>query len=213
MRRWVLVASSCAMAVALVALACNGDDSLPESPTQVIGATATPSGTATPRNPAVRTGVPEIDALIDALLVEPARARREAIRPLLGFTPVPCSFAPTQENPKPLCRAGEEEAQPVDAFSFDNCGVQYLRPDEVDRVVILLANSTMYAVYRAPAALAGSADYVAVVYDLAGNERQASELLLQGGRITSFVFSCTTTPEDFVSALGLTDVVYEAGGG
>ena len=215
MRRWVLPAWGCtALLLVPLALACNGaGTSLPKSATLVINATATALPTATPRAPEARTGIAEVDTLIDALLVEPARARREALRPLLGFTPLPCTFASPQLDPQPVCRAGEQEAQPVDAFSFDNCGAQYLRPDELDFVVILLANSTTYAVYRAPESLAGSADYVAVVYDVTGNERVASELLLQSGRITSFVLSCTMPPEEFVEALGLTDVVYEAEGG
>jgi hypothetical protein len=216
MRRWLPLAhgSAALFVVALaLTLACNGDNSAPASPTQVIGATATALPTSTPRSAAALTGVPEVDALIDALLVEPARSRREAIQPLFRFTSLPCTYAQTGGEPQPPCRTGEEQDTPVEVMAFDDCALQYLRADELNQVVILLANSSMYAVYRATDAYANSADYVAILYDLRGTERQASSVLLKDGGITSFALSCTMTPEDYVTSLQLTDVVYEAEGG
>ena len=211
MRRWMVLAWSCAvLALVPIALACSEDEPLPESPTQVIGATARPAPTATPRVPEARTGIAEVDALIDALLVEPARERRQAVRPLFGFVQVSCSFASQLGSDNALCRPGEGEGQLVDAFEFDSCERQVLRSDEIDQVVILLASATMHTVYRAPPAMADSADYAAIVYDLAGDERRAAEVLLKDGRVLSYVYSCTSTPEEFAEALGLTDVVYEA---
>jgi hypothetical protein len=217
MRRWGAGAIACAVllviAVALTSSCGGGGESMPESPTIVIGATATPLPSATPSAYEEHTGIPEVDALIDALAVEPVRARREALQPLFHYSPMACSFAPTQGNPQPLCRAGEEQGQPVDAVSFDNCGLQYLRPDETAQLLVLLSNSVMYAVYRAPpVAYTGSADYIAVVYDIAGDERRAARLLLYEGGITSYTYSCEMTPEDYVTALQLTDVIYQAPG-
>jgi hypothetical protein len=195
-------------------MGCNDEESVPESPTLVLGSTTTPPPTATPRTPEVITGIAEVDTLIDALQVEPVRARREALEPLLRFSPVPCSYAPTEGDPKPLCRAGEEQDQSVDVVTFDNCGFQYLRRDEAGPLIILLANSTLYAVYEAPeVAYSGTAEYIAILYDQTGADQRAANLLIHEGAITSYTDSCNMSPEDYITALQLTDVVYQAEGG
>lgn len=219
MRQWLLLPLGCiVLTTALLAPSCDGDKedrNGPQSPTAEIGATATPAPSATPRDVEARTGIPEIDAFIDALLVEPARARREALRTFFGSTQQACSFRSDRvgQGLNPPCRIGEEERQIVDAFRFDSCGTNLLRADAVDQPIILLGSASLYAVYRAPANAEQPADYIAIVYDEIGGEAQATQLPFLEGHIISYLFSCTQTPEDYIVALGLSDLVYQAEGG
>ena len=211
MKRWVPLVGCVALAVGVIVVACDdGDKSTDGSPTAAIGATATPAPSATPRNVEARTGIPEIDTLIDALLVEPARDRRQALRPLFGSTQLRCSFRTDRVGQNPPCRVGEEEGQLVDTFEFDSCGTNLLRADDIDEVVILLASATLDAVYRPPAGAEEPADYLAIIYHVIGAERRAIQLRIRDGLIVAYLFSCTATPEDFAVTLGLTDAVYRA---
>jgi len=211
MKRWVPLVGCIALVVFAIAVACNDGETVIESPPAVIGATATAAPSATPRAAEARTGIPEIDALIDALLVEPARERRQALRPLFGSTQLTCSFRTDRVGQNPPCRIGEQEDQLVDAFEYDSCGANLLRADDIDDVVILLANATLDAVYRPSASAEGPGDYVAIIYHVIGSERRAAQLPIRDGRIIAYLYSCTATPEDFAATLGLTDAVYRAG--
>jgi hypothetical protein len=213
MRRGVYLL--CGLLVAALALAACDEDKAPaQSPTPIVGATATPRPLATPLDAEPRTGVPEIDQLIAAMLVEPPRERREAIRPLLGSTQLACTFRTDLVNQglKPPCRADEAEGDLVEAFSYDSCGLAQLRADEVDEVVILLGSAFMYGVYPPSAQTEeiASADYAAIVYQVIGGEQQAVYLPIRDGRVVSYYHSCSQTPADYAASLGLSDPLYQA---
>ena len=209
MKRWTAVACGCAL-VLLIAAACSSSGSKHlTSPTVVIGATATPEPSVTPRSPQVRTGIPEVDTFIDALQVEPPRARRQAIQALISYQPFDCLAVAQQGSGQPQCRVGEQQGQPVQAFPYNSCVPEARRPDEIDAVVIQLAGATLYGVYKAPANQP-NADYVGIVYHMVSGKQEAVEVDLQGGHIVAYTFSCTTTPAEFVQSLGLGSPVYQA---
>ena len=211
MKRWTAVACGCAL-VLLIAAACSSSGSKHlTSPTVVIGETATPEPSVTPRSPQARTGIPEVDTFIDALQVEPPRARRQAIEALLGYQQIACSFLASSGTDAPMCHPGEQEGAPVAAFPYKSCSSQLLRPDQIESVLILLGSATLYAVYPSAGDFAQSADYVAIVYHAVGTDRQAAAVELKGGRITGYEYSCKQAPEQFVQTLGLGNPVYLAG--
>lgn len=209
MKRWAAIACACTLAL-LVTTACGGSSSKSHltSPTVTIGATATPLPSATPRQAQAVTGIAQVDAFLGALQVEPARERRQAIEALIGYQQTPCSYIAAAGAP--TCRSGEQEGTPVGAFPYKSCNYQFLRPDEIESVLILLAGATVYAVYPPAGDFAQSAEYVAIVYQTANAEQQAAAVELKGGHITSYIYSCTQTPKDYVQSFGLQDPLYQA---
>ncbi len=210
MKRWAAIACACTLAL-LVTTACGGSSSKPHltSPTVAIGVTATPLPSATPRHAQAVTGIAQVDAFLSALQVEPASERRQAIETFIAYQRIGCTALPQQGSGQPVCRVGEQAGQLVEAFPYNSCQAEARRPDEINDVVVLLAGSALYAVYKAPASVP-TADYVAIIYNLVGGQQQAAEVDMQGGHIVAYTFSCRKTSADFVQSLGLQDPLYQA---
>lgn len=210
MKRWTAIACSWA-ALALLAAACGGGggSTAPPAPTIAIGPTAAPLPSATPRVPEVRSSIAQVDTLLDAMQVQPARARRQAIAGLIGYQQLPCSFTPTGDASAATCRGGETNGTNVPTFAYKSCASQFLRDDEIDTVLILLGSANIHAVYLPSDQITPSAEYAVIIYHIVDDQQQAAVITLQGGLIFSYISSCTSTPEAFVQELGLTDVVYQ----
>jgi hypothetical protein len=200
-------------AVAAAALAC-GEGSRGTAPPPVDQGspvpTSTPGASPTPRDPTPYTGIEGVDIFIDAMQLEPARTRREVLTTLVRYSPTACIVIANEPN-KPLCREGESPDQPLDMFEFDNCGRAYLRPHEILQALILIAGAQLYAVYPAPEGTEYSTDHIAIVFHRVGDDDQASAVLLSEGKIVAYRYSCTTTPEPYIEALGLGDPVLAPG--
>ncbi len=180
----------------ILAVAC-GEDSAQESadPTaKVATATEVPvSATSTPPGTEGATGIPELDAVIDAL----RSSDPDALRPLIGFRKVACIPGGLIFTGAPDCMPDEEDGELVDVFSYAACEGEYIRPqaiDRIDRVVSVLTEYELYAVYRAPDDERYPAEYVAIVSDDAG---LGWAVLIEDGHIFRMHFSCAAPAAEF----------------
>lgn len=83
-------------------------------------------------------------------------------------------------------------------FSYVVCEGDFLRPQEIDRIVSVLTESELYAVYLAEDDERYPAEYVAIVSDTSPNAAGlASAILIEDGRIVGLSFSCALPPEEF----------------
>ena len=124
---------------------------------------ATPEPTDIPASlSARRTGITAIDVVVDAVL----SGDREALRPLVQFTAIGCTTNPYGIGGPPLCRPDEADGTIVDAFPTGSCEGYYLRPDELNTLLLSLTSrgTWLYAAYRIHASqLPVATDYVAVL--------------------------------------------------
>ena len=215
----VLTVAAFALVVA-VASACDGGDKGEPTATATVAPTTTPAATgdltATPAATGEatvstgRTGIPELDAFIDALIADHGKKETPALAALIGFTQIPCTTTPEGIGGPPLCQLNEEEGELVEVFSYGACEGEYLRPHQIDRVLNLLAGAELYAIYRPSAGGRYSGDYVAVVTDTAA-ERERTGLAwaveIDDGKIVGLSFSCAAEPEEFVQQFAPEDVV------
>ena len=180
--------------IALLALGCeDGGEQAPPTPT------ATALATTAPTAPAGRTGIPELDAVIEFLLLDDTKAMQQTVRQLVGFTEIPCSATFRGMGGPPACQLNEEEGELVEVFDFGTCEGEYLRPHQIDRVLSVLAGKTLYAVYRAPPDYVFSGEYVAVVFQSFEDSGDlAWEVEISDGRIVGLHFSCAAPPEELV---------------
>ncbi len=202
--------------VALLALAACGDGKeQPKATPSPATATAAPAASPTSAAPPTsgRTGIAELDPVIDALLSKDAKT----IRPLIVFTSVPCTTA-VGMGVAPTCPQGQTDGHPVDIFLSGVCEGEYKTPGAEDGIAQGLAQFTLYAVYRVTADFGFSGEsyaeigfpteYVAIVSTPAlGSDDVATLVLINNGRITGTVFSCALPPAQYVEQLGLTDAV------
>ena len=191
---------------AVLAAACGDGDDGDETPTTTVAQpTSQPSATSLPDEPlptAGLTGIPELDAVIEALRSRDA----EALRPLIAYSQVTCDPAGQVISGLPECRPGEQDGQLVEVFRYTACEGQYLRPDEIDEALSILAGTALYAVFESPQDQVYDSEYVAVVSDQSPDRTNLGwQVEITGGRIVAFRFSCATTPEDLIGAQGLTD--------
>lgn len=210
-----------ALAALLALAACGDGEEQPKAtPSPATAATATRAATAAATiattQPSGRTGVAELDPVIDALLSKDAKT----IRPLIVFTSVPCTTAVGMGGP-PKCPQGQTDGHLVDVFYSGVCEGEYKTPGAEEGIAQGLAQSTLYAVYRVPAdfryaELGFLAEYVAIISRPAikatepatrNIEDAATLVLINHGRITGTVFSCALPPAQYVEQLGLTDAV------
>lgn len=192
----LILASS---AIALASLACGGNGAPGTAATPRPTATAaapTPVGPAEPGvSPVPRaTGIPAVDAVIDALASgDPAR-----VRSVVGYVRVPCEVDPQGIGVPPACRADEPEGTPVEVFRGAQCEGYYLRPDEMDQTVQAIAGLPLelYAVFEAEGRWP-EGDYVAL-FVIDRPERDAVAATIAGGRMVGFHFGCAMTPESYL---------------
>ncbi len=180
-----------ALAVLLMLAVACGDDNAQEAadPTATVAApeaTATvvpASATNTPPSTDGATGIPELDAVIDAL----RSGDPEALRPLLRYMEVTCRTE------------GEVGATECELFPFSVCEApEMFGPETIGPALSVLTESEVYAVYRAAAHERYPAEYVAVVSDTSPDaDGFAWAVLIEDGRIFRMHFSCAVLAEEF----------------
>ncbi len=210
MRNWLLVL--CGLITVAVVSACGDGGTAKPTATPTIEETATvePSSPTTSRTPAARrTGIPELDAFIDALIADHGQKEKPALSALLGFTQIACTATPAQGiGGPPVCQLNEEDGELVDVFPTASCEGAYLRPHEIGQVLDVLGESTVYAIYRTPPGRGFVGDYIAVISDQA--ERRAGlawAVEIDDAKIVGLSFSCAAAPGEFVESSGLEDAV------
>ena len=118
--------------------------------------TGTPTVTLVPATlPADRTGIPEVDAVVEAVLSHNVGA----FRALMRFTAGPCTTALQSEGGQPPCQPGETEGTTVEFVpgtvavgQLSRCEASYYRRDEIDGMLeaSALSDASLFAVYRTP---------------------------------------------------------------
>jgi hypothetical protein len=197
-------------ALGLIAAACGSGEERQQAAT----ATATSLATATapaasPTAPAGerRTGIEDVDRVIQAILSDDI----EALRAVTGYVQVACTLTQEGIGAPPLCREGEPEGTLVDVFQGAQCEGFYMRPDEMQTSLESIARSpnTLYAVYRTRSDDWPEGKYVAIFETdvLDRPELDAVAATIAGGRMVGFHFGCAMTPEQFVEFFRVTDFV------
>ena len=191
-----------------LAIACGDDDGGDQpAPTSTVDA---PAATATVTVPADRTGIAEVDAVLDAV----DSGDREALAALVGFTVIPCVEEVVGKGAPPECRADEPDGTPVDVFTFVECEGAYLRPDEMAGLLdpLLGPDVDLYAVYAGLGELFPPGEYAAIYSGVvgpagAGVLEFAYRVVIENGTIIGAGTGCAQTPEELVAFAGLTDPV------
>ena len=179
----------------VLAVACGEDDS--QEPTEIPATEATAtvvgaSATSTPPGTEGITGIPELDVVIEALRSGDA----ETLRPLIEYREVACNT--DFEVGLTGCTADEEAGDLVEVFHFAVCEGQNLRPEFIDQALDVLAETELYAVYRAPDDEHFPAEYLAVVSSTSSDtDGVAWAVFIEDGRIFGLVFSCALPAEEF----------------
>lgn len=133
------------LSLGLAACTQAGPTSTPtptSSPPSAHGTPTPPTGTVHP--PDTRTGIEEVDAIIDAIVAGGIDARRE----LVQYTTTGCTTALGLGGP-PKCESGEVEGTLVEVFPFLRAEGEYVRRESIGRV-LRFAVEGLYAVYRVP---------------------------------------------------------------
>jgi len=114
---------------------------------------ATAFGTPTPASleslgypPHTRTGLPVVDAIIEAALADD----RPALRELVHYTVTGCTHELGLGTP-PKCEAGQDEGTMVEVFPVLGPEGVFVRREHIESV-FTPGSKTLYAVYRVPAA-------------------------------------------------------------
>ncbi len=155
--RQAIIFTGVTLAILLAACAEGGGETAPT-------ATLEPAATATPDEPgARRTGIAEVDVVLDVLFAGDA----DAVRDLVSFTPTACAANPQYLGDPPLCHPDEPDGAAVDMFPHLACHGGFIRPEEMDSAYLSMASPSgqLYAVYRAPDAYWPPAQFVAVYTD------------------------------------------------
>ena len=147
----------------------------------------------------VRTGVPEVDAVVEAVL----SGDQEALRGFVRYAPVACSI--DSQMGVEFCRPDEEDGTLVDALQLADCEGFYVRPDEIDGTLAYLLGGKprLYGVYQASPSTFLPGDYTAV-FAVEGPEPGqvfGTELLIDDGRIVWIDFGCGQSPEQLAQLL------------
>ena len=206
----LLVLGAALAAMMFLAQGCDGGGGGTPTPIQPDG--QTPQATGAASQGAGRTGIQEVDAVIDAAL----SGDPEAYRALVRLTSSPCTREETAETiANPLCRPDEPEGTPVDFLPFiitGTCNVaartQEVRADELGLPVS--SESELYAVYQTVPRRGAGRRYTAVFVQGSADPRWqvlGTRVLIENGRVVSVNHHCGDTraelvagvqPEDFV---------------
>jgi len=175
--------------------ACSGGGEAPPA-TPVVTSTAAATVASTPRvTPAERrTGIPELDAVIDAVISHD----KEKVLQLVGYTPVPCEIEPQGLGAPPQCRADEPEGTAVDVFPVAQCEGYYVRPEDMEQVItsLLSGDFDLYAVYKVHTRSWLGGDYVAILsFNSPSLGLVGESLFIADGNLTGVAYSCTESPE------------------
>lgn len=199
----LLIAGAALAAMMFVFAACdNGGGGDTPTPTQLEG--QIPHATSTASQGAGRTGIEEVDAVIDAIL----SGDLEAYRALVSFRTGPCAREETQETiADPLCKLGEPEGTPVDFLPVLITGtcntaarIQEYRADEVGppppgafKLYAVHQGVPPQGVHPAVPPHEGGRRYTAVFTAESPDPRwafMARQVLIEGGRILSENIHC-----------------------
>ncbi len=147
-----------------------------------------------------RTGVPEVDAVVQAVL----SGDQEALRGFVRYAPVACSTK-SEIGVEP-CRPGEPDGTVVDALRAAQCEGHYIRPDGIDQALgyLLAGKPKLHGVYQGSPSTWLPGDYTAV-FSVEGPEPGqvlGMALLIDDGEIVSIDFGCGTSPEQIAKPLG-----------
>ena len=206
---------TCAVVVvAAVAVACGDGDSAPASPSPAPGGEETQASSPTPvlgdkeTNIPERTGIAELDAIIDGFVVSSTKP----LWPLLRYQTLPCSKT-SGIGERPKCRADQDEGAPVEVMPFSGCEFGLYRPHEFERVLADLVEDDLYGVYRATPELRFPGEYVLVLsreslYPETEPPVIAIEVSVDEGRIVGVNATCFLTPEEAVEMNGLGEPLF-----
>ncbi len=203
-----------AVVVAAIAVACGDGDSAPASPSPAPGGEETKASSPTPvlgdkeRQVPERTGIAELDAIIDGFMLHDTKP----LWPLLRYTILPCTHAGGLGGP-PGCRPDQEEGTPVDVMPFSGCEFGYYRPHEFELILAEVVQDNLYGVYRATPDARFPGEYVIVLFrESADPEMEppvvAIEVSVDEGRIVGVNATCFLTPEELVEQHGLTEPLF-----
>lgn len=207
-------AALASIAVALTVLACSGgQDDTSNLPTD-----ATLSPTAEPTSlpqatvaPQPDTGIPEIDAVVDAVESRDI----EALVSLIRATRVPCTTTIGQLTLEPPCPADTVDGSIIDAFHVVNCEVGFVPIDHAIELMfreygaIFLPTSTIYGVYRPPSSSSfggGMSSYAIVLsFEMADSSDPFGWMLIVEDGLVGVDSGCVRSPEHLIEDNRLTD--------
>jgi hypothetical protein len=164
-----------------------------------------------------RTSVPQVDAVVQAVL----SGDQEALRGFVRYTAIPCTTGPLQFGGPPECRPGEPDGAIVDVILVASCEGHYIRQDGLEEALtyLLAAKPNLYGVYQGSRAeIAG--DYT-VLFSVEGPEPGEvfgkALVINDDGAIDFIDFGCGESPEQLAQRLeqqpSPTPVATPGGGG
>ena len=167
------------------------------------------SPTATVEETARRTGIDDIDAILDA--VESGEPDR--VLPFLRYTQIPCQ--PPETGPHPFaCGPEQAPGSPVDVIPVSLCEESAMGRNDLDFYLrTYMVDPSLYGVYRAPPAFEPPAQYVAVFSKAPHAWTEVLAIAIDEGEIVKIFFAlvspsgCAQTPATVVRGLGLEDAV------
>jgi hypothetical protein len=204
----LLLSVTALLVFALFAIACGGDGQSPAAgptPTSTESSRSpTPTHDAIGFSPAPpedkerqvpeRTGIAELDAIVDAFVVR----SNKALLPLLHYSVIPCSHTTGIGGP-PLCRPDQPEDATVEVMPVSSCELELHRPHEFEKVLVPLVERDLYGVYRSSPEVRFPGDYVIVLSAPLSTDGEAgTEVVIEDGRIVGVDFSCIVPPDDLV---------------
>jgi len=195
LKDWLRVLALPLIAASLALSACGGGkEGQPETPV----ATVIPTARATPTER--RTGIPELDAVIDAVLARDAARLASLVR----YKSIPCVAVRSVGGP-PECPPGIAEGTAVDVLPITSCEGSYASPDSTTTVLqrVLEPDYSLYAVYRAPSSPEWGvpAEYVIVFSVWATPAREEGRVIsVSDGHLVGFWDGCAQTAETIAAA-------------
>ena len=150
-----------------------------------------------------RTGIPEIDNVLDTVFT----GDDAAVRALIQYTPTACATNPQGLGSPPQCREGESDGSLSDFFAIGYCHGTLVRPGNMGGTISML--SSPGAKLRAVSAVEEvwpSGDHVVVYDHILGTNRvphNALALVLREGAIVGIQDGCNGTPEEYLSGRNL----------
>lgn len=140
-----------------------------------------------------RTGVPEVDRIIEAILNQDV----DALAGLVRYQQEECSTSDSSDIPEPpRCKAGQADGSLVDVFLSGACKPSYVTREEVPDFLSLNVGETelsVYAVYRTESNPGLDWDHRIVFHGPEGREDvRGAEIGVENGGIASFTFPCSS---------------------
>ncbi|MCH7699354.1 MAG: hypothetical protein IH865_10505 [Chloroflexi bacterium] len=195
----VTLVAVCLIAV-VVLVACGGGG---DGPNPTPEPTSTPAHTQAPDK--TRTGIPEIDTVLDTVF----SGDEEAVGALIGYTPTACAINPQGIGSPPQCLEGDPDGTLSDFFAIGYCHGTLVRPENMGSTISMLSEPG--ARLRAVSAVEEvwpSGDHVVVYDHILGTNRvphNALVLILRDGAIVGILSGCQGTPEEFLEGRELDD--------